>query len=78
MKCEAEYLITKMNFPRYKKCRYEAKVVRDGKHFCRLHDPQRLAERKEKIDIQKEQHREKNFKMHITYLYLKQRTTNNG
>ena len=45
-KCEAEYLITKMNFPRYKHCTNNAKVCRNGIHYCGIHDPVRLAERR--------------------------------
>ena len=50
MNCQAEYYITKLNFPRLKKCKNRAKVERSGIHYCLLHDPEK---RKQKNLIRK-------------------------
>lgn len=73
MKCEAEYIISKLNFPRTKKCTYKAIYEFAGKHYCGIHDPKRKIKKQEENDLKKEQTRKIKAKLNIAYLALKQR-----
>jgi len=53
--CQAEYYITKLNFPRLKKCTNKAKIKRNGICYCLLHDPERKKKISENNDKKSEE-----------------------
>jgi len=76
--CEAEYMITKLNFPRSKKCTNKAVCEREGISYCGIHDPERKKIREEKNDLKKEETRNKKASLNFAYLSLKSRKSQLG
>jgi hypothetical protein len=63
-----------LNFPRTKRCTYNAICEYEGKHYCGIHDPIRKKRKSEENEKKKEQTREKKMKLHFAYLKAKQRS----
>jgi hypothetical protein len=72
IKCEAEYIVCRMNFPRTKKCTNKAICEFEGKHYCGIHDPKRKRKQQDENDLKKEQTRKTKANLNIAYLALKQ------
>jgi len=74
--CSAEVPMRGMNFHRTRSCKNKATVVRDGKHYCKIHDPKKVLERKKKNEEKFKERIETKTKLHYAYLYLKNKNNN--
>jgi hypothetical protein len=70
MKCEAE-VPYKLTFYRTRRCKLDATVTVDGKHYCSKHNPENVKKRAESKAQQFEDTRKLKLAMYIAHLQTK-------
>lgn len=68
MNCCANVPVQGLNFHRSRRCTNEAKVVRDGCHYCGVHDPIAKAEKAAKLQPKKDSRAKVQMAMFIASL----------
>lgn len=71
--CEAIYYTRSLNFARPKECKNRASCIRDGHHYCKIHDPEHQNKLQEKRDRKRITRMKTDFRLHIAYLREKQK-----
>ena len=68
--CSEYYLIKGLSC-RSRRCTNNAKVKRNGKWYCGIHDPEKVRERREKNEKKKMETLKRKNKLYLSYLKAK-------
>ena len=68
-KCEAEVPL-KLNFYRTRRCKNNATVYKNGKHYCSIHDPDKIEQRNKAKEEDREEKSKYKMLMYLVGLRM--------
>jgi hypothetical protein len=73
MKCEYDLCIVRgLNVPRFRRCHKPATCVCNGIHYCSIHDPVRVEERRQKREAIKKEKFYETMNLYVAQLRARQ------